>query len=167
MNNISSLVEPRSGAFTGHKVGRERSLHHIFHDTPIIDCVPVNMASSETAELCRANSIEDTMAINGENSTPQAHTESSQSDTPLPRTPSLSNLSLTEYSARPSPPRGDRKTHIKKIVPDEFLLPNGNPDVSLPVSFMPHHEDHPFHCNSTLCHCPRQQASGQGCHAIT
>jgi hypothetical protein len=48
----------------------------------------------------------------------------------------LTNLSLTEYSAQPTPPSEDRETHIKKIVPDEFLLPNGNPDVSQTVSFI-------------------------------
>ena len=42
----------------------------------------------------------------------------------------MTSFSLTEYSAKPTPPSEDRKTHMKKIVPDEFLLPNGNPDVS-------------------------------------
>lgn len=46
-----------------------------------------------------------------------------------PRTPSLSALSLTEYSANPSPPSEDHQARIKKIVPDEFILPNGHPDV--------------------------------------
>jgi hypothetical protein len=43
----------------------------------------------------------------------------------------LTSFSLTEYSAKPTPPTEDRKAHMKNIVPDEFLLPNGNPDVSL------------------------------------
>lgn len=46
-----------------------------------------------------------------------------------PRTPSLSALSLTEYSANPSPPSEDHQARIRKIVPEEFMLPNGHPDV--------------------------------------
>lgn len=46
------------------------------------------------------------------------------------RTPSLSGLSLTEYSAKPSPPSECKNTRIRKSVPEEFLLPNGHPDVS-------------------------------------
>lgn len=45
--------------------------------------------------------------------------------------PSVGNLALTEYSAKPSPPSEDATTSMKNIVPDEFLLPNGHPDVSL------------------------------------
>ncbi|KAK3689909.1 putative threonine protein [Podospora appendiculata] len=44
------------------------------------------------------------------------------------RTTSMVGFSLTEYSAKPSPPSEDRRSKMKKIVPDEFLLPNGNPD---------------------------------------
>ncbi|KAI0105799.1 threonine dehydratase I [Daldinia grandis] len=42
-----------------------------------------------------------------------------------PRTPSPSGLSLTEYSANPSPPSERRQ---KEVIPQEFLLPNGHPD---------------------------------------
>jgi threonine dehydratase len=45
------------------------------------------------------------------------------------RTPSMSGLSLTEYSANPSPPSARKQTSIKQLVPDELLLPNGHPDV--------------------------------------
>ncbi|KAI0015696.1 threonine dehydratase [Xylariomycetidae sp. FL0641] len=45
-----------------------------------------------------------------------------------PRTPSLSGLSLTEYSANPSPPSEDKQAKIRSIVPQEFILPNGHPD---------------------------------------
>ena len=48
-----------------------------------------------------------------------------------PHTPSLSGLSLTEYSANPSPPSEDKRIRIKKTVPDEFLLPTGYPDVCI------------------------------------
>lgn len=47
------------------------------------------------------------------------------------RTPSLTCLSLTEYSANPSPPSEEKRARMKQIVPDEFLLPNGYPDVWL------------------------------------
>lgn len=49
-------------------------------------------------------------------------------------TPSLAGLSLTEYSANPaqeasrSSPDGDKNSQIRKIVPPEFMLPNGHPD---------------------------------------
>ncbi|KUI70092.1 Threonine dehydratase, mitochondrial [Cytospora mali] len=51
-----------------------------------------------------------------------------------PRTPSMTALSLTEYSANPSagetstPSHDDKNSHIRKIVPPEFILPNGHPD---------------------------------------
>jgi hypothetical protein len=44
------------------------------------------------------------------------------------RTPSLNGFSLTEYTAVPSPPREGKKA-VNNIVPREFLLPNGYPDV--------------------------------------
>lgn len=55
----------------------------------------------------------------------------------IPRTPSLSGLSLTEYSANPSPPSERRQDRIKQIVPEEFILPNGHPDVRQ-ASIYPH-----------------------------
>lgn len=50
-----------------------------------------------------------------------------------PRTPSLTALALTEYSANP---KADDPSHspststsrVRKIVPDEYILPNGHPD---------------------------------------
>ncbi|RDL31177.1 Threonine dehydratase [Venustampulla echinocandica] len=44
------------------------------------------------------------------------------------RTPSLSSLSLTEYSTNPSPPSATPKSKTKGVIPEEFLLPNGYPD---------------------------------------
>ncbi len=46
-----------------------------------------------------------------------------------PMTPNMSSLSLTEYSTNPSPPSESLRTKIKGVVPDEFILPNGYPDV--------------------------------------
>jgi threonine dehydratase len=52
-----------------------------------------------------------------------------------PRTPSLNTLSLTEYSTNPSPPSESPRSKVKGVIPDEFILPNGYPDVSLPLLF--------------------------------
>ncbi|KAF2022362.1 threonine dehydratase I [Aaosphaeria arxii CBS 175.79] len=43
-----------------------------------------------------------------------------------PRTPKPTGLSLTEYSANPSPP--SEQATKKTLVPDAFILPNGYPD---------------------------------------
>ncbi|KAM5384449.1 hypothetical protein ACJZ2D_001485 [Fusarium nematophilum] len=53
-----------------------------------------------------------------------------------PHTPTT-GMSLTEYSANPSTPSEEKRARIKQIVPEEFLLPTGYPDVSLsdPSSF--------------------------------
>jgi hypothetical protein len=117
----------------------------LFHDTPTFnlnqqfECAAVKMASSETAGPCEANGTEETPTSNGTNGAPQTPTQTTpaHSEGPLARTPSLSSFALTEYSAKPTPPTEDRKTHMKKIVPDEFLLPNGNPDVSHPTLLPP------------------------------
>lgn len=47
-----------------------------------------------------------------------------------PHTPTA-NMALTEYSAAPSPPppSDERLAYIKSIVPEEYLLPSGYPDV--------------------------------------
>lgn len=120
----------------------------LFHDTPTdgqsvsqsntpftVDhqCVAVNMASSESTAPSLTSDVEATVAANGVNGTTKPQTAAdalSQNEGLLARTPSLTSLSLTEYSAKPTPPTEDRKTHMKNIVPDELLLPNGNPDVS-------------------------------------
>ncbi|KAK3367455.1 tryptophan synthase beta subunit-like PLP-dependent enzyme [Podospora didyma] len=81
------------------------------------------MASSQTPEPRLANGANISGAngvLNGINGTPRPQTPQ--------RTPSLTSFSLTEYSAKPSPPSEDRKAKMHKLVPDEFLLPNGNPD---------------------------------------
>jgi threonine dehydratase len=46
-----------------------------------------------------------------------------------PRTPLSSGLSLTEYTANPSPPSENAKQKAQQAVPEAFLLPNGFPDV--------------------------------------
>jgi threonine dehydratase len=46
-----------------------------------------------------------------------------------PSTPSRNTLSLTEYSTNPSPPSESPRNKIRGVVPDEFILPNGYPDV--------------------------------------
>ena len=51
--------------------------------------------------------------------------------TSRPRTPSINTLSLTEYSMNPSPPSTTPRSKTKGVVPDEFILPNGYPDVCI------------------------------------
>ncbi|KAL1837856.1 hypothetical protein VTJ49DRAFT_3304 [Mycothermus thermophilus] len=78
-----------------------------------------------------ANTTQDVITSNGttgEAPSQQAIVQPSRSELPLARTPSLTSFALTEYSARPTPPNEKRKESMKKIVPDEFLLPNGTPD---------------------------------------
>ncbi|TVY52515.1 Threonine dehydratase, partial [Lachnellula suecica] len=45
-----------------------------------------------------------------------------------PHTPTMSNLSLTEYSASSPPGSTTPKSKIRGVIPDEFILPNGFPD---------------------------------------
>ncbi|RQM08845.1 hypothetical protein DH86_00002978, partial [Scytalidium sp. 3C] len=45
-----------------------------------------------------------------------------------PMTPSHNSLSLTEYTASPSPPSEDPRSKVSSVVPREFILPNGYPD---------------------------------------
>ncbi|KAL2268176.1 hypothetical protein VTJ83DRAFT_3022 [Remersonia thermophila] len=78
-----------------------------------------------------ANTTEDAIASNGTNGeapSQQPTVQPSRSDLPLARTPSLTSFALTEYSARPTPPNARTKERMNKIIPDEFLLPNGTPD---------------------------------------
>lgn len=72
--------------------------------------------------------------VNGTNGTTSPPNGSVSSPRTPQRTPSISGLALTEYSAKPSPPSEERGDRIKSIVPDEFLLPNGHPDVRLRLS---------------------------------
>ncbi len=50
-------------------------------------------------------------------------------DTETPRTPKLNGLSLTEYTANPSPPSKDTGARVRAVLPESFILPNGYPDV--------------------------------------
>lgn len=47
----------------------------------------------------------------------------------VPRNPSITSLTPTEYSANPSPSSERRHQRIQSIVPEEFILPSGHPDV--------------------------------------
>jgi hypothetical protein len=42
---------------------------------------------------------------------------------------SINGLALTEYTASPSPPRPGSAADTRSVVPPEFILPNGYPDV--------------------------------------
>ena len=70
--------------------------------------------------MANGASFDGTNGVNGTEHLPQ---------TPR-RTPSVGGLSLTEYSAV-SPPSEPGSIKAKKLVPDEFLLPNGYPDVRI------------------------------------
>ena len=48
--------------------------------------------------------------------------------THTPRTPSLNGFSLTEYAANPTPPR-DKSPQNTSVVPLDYRLPDGYPDV--------------------------------------
>jgi hypothetical protein len=48
-----------------------------------------------------------------------------------PRTPSLNGFSLTEYTANPTPPRS-KSPQGSSVIPRDFRLPNGYPDVRYP-----------------------------------
>jgi hypothetical protein len=75
------------------------------------------------------------------------------------RIPSISGLSMTEYSANPSPPSGNKQASIKKLVPDHLLLPNGHPDVralSFSLSL--------FHTHKCIIQClPRPNPANSQC----
>ena len=50
-----------------------------------------------------------------------------------PETPT-GRMSLTEYSANPSTPPGENRARLSEVVPKDFLLPDGYPDVSTPFA---------------------------------
>ncbi|KAH8881663.1 putative threonine protein [Thozetella sp. PMI_491] len=77
------------------------------------------MAQTSQIDVSLANGTASN-GTNGVNGTAQ------RPRTPV-RTPSVTGLSLTEYSAV-SPPSERSDNKITKLVPDEFLLPNGYPD---------------------------------------
>ena len=88
--------------------------------------VPSSLPPVPVADVETHNGHNGVNGTNGTNGTPK------RPSTPL-RTPSFSGFSLTEYSAV-SPPSERNNIKIKKLVPDEFLLPNGYPDVgALPM----------------------------------
>ena len=51
--------------------------------------------------------------------------------THTPQTPKLNTLSLTEYTAYPTPPSELNRARARSLVPEAFILPNGTPDVCL------------------------------------
>jgi threonine dehydratase len=63
--------------------------------------------------------------------TPENGVNGSSNGLISPRTPKHTGLALTEYSANPSPPSEDPKSQAQKAIPEEYILPNGTPDVSI------------------------------------
>lgn len=49
---------------------------------------------------------------------------------------SRTSMALTDYSVNPSTPSDHKRQHIRDIVPEDYLLPNGHPDVSLAAFFL-------------------------------
>lgn len=43
---------------------------------------------------------------------------------------SRTSMALTDYSVNPSSPSDHKRQQIRDLVPEDFLLPNGHPDVS-------------------------------------
>jgi hypothetical protein len=46
---------------------------------------------------------------------------------------SRTSMALTDYSVNPSTPSDQKRQQVRDIVPEDFLLPNGHPDVSKPL----------------------------------
>lgn len=46
-----------------------------------------------------------------------------------PQTPHANGMSLTEYSANPTTPAEIKRNRSKSLIADEYLLPDGHPDV--------------------------------------
>lgn len=60
----------------------------------------------------------------------EARSRANGSGSQRPHTPTGS-MALTDYSINPSTPSEEKRQRIRDIVPEDFLLPNGHPDVSL------------------------------------
>lgn len=73
--------------------------------------------------------MENGVKVNGVNSNNVSTKDNGEND--RPRTPRLNvnSLSLTEYSTNPSPPSSTPKPNARSVIPDDFKLPNGYPDV--------------------------------------
>jgi threonine dehydratase len=52
-----------------------------------------------------------------------------------PHTPSNTDMALTEYSVHPKTPSEEKRARIKKVIPEDYLLPNGYPDVRLTPTY--------------------------------
>lgn len=72
--------------------------------------------------------VADRSLVNGVNGTVNGAVNGVNGDR-RPETPTA-GMSLTEYSANPSTPSEEKRARIRQVVPDEFLLPTGYPDVS-------------------------------------
>lgn len=58
----------------------------------------------------------------------EARTRTNGSSARRPHTPTGS-MALTDYSVNPSTPSAEKRQRIRDIVPEDYLLPNGHPDV--------------------------------------
>lgn len=85
------------------------------------------MSPPGSAEFCAPNGV---LANGTSTSTGTTTTNRMERRRGRPHTPQASEnaLSLTEYSAQPSPPSETKSAQRRKLVPDEFQLPDGTPD---------------------------------------
>lgn len=106
-----------------------------------LNCVPCHPCSDHHTDIMLAQNLELTQQSQQQSTkmSPAAIADYSRPTTPegrpntnglaSPRTPKAS-LSLTEYTANPSPPSENPKSKAQDAIPEAFLLPNGYPDVS-------------------------------------
>jgi hypothetical protein len=59
------------------------------------------------------------------------HGVKEQNSQSRPRTPTRPSMALTDYSINPTTPSEEKRAHIRDLVPEDYLLPNGHPDVSI------------------------------------
>lgn len=71
--------------------------------------------------------MENGVKVNGIHETVHSTKEGTENE--RPQTPHVSSLSLTEYSTNPSPPTATPKPSVRSVIPEDFRLPNGYPDV--------------------------------------
>jgi hypothetical protein len=97
-------------------------------DSPQYQINPTTMINESLAHQQNTTvEMENGVRVNGIHST-NGNT-SCNDENYRPQTPSLNSLSLTEYTTNSSPLASTPKPTLRSVVPDEFLLPTGYPDV--------------------------------------
>ena len=73
--------------------------------------------------------MENGVKVNGVHSSTYSPKDNGANGRPQTPLPNVHSLSLTEYSTNPSPPTSTPKPSARSVVPEDFRLPNGYPDV--------------------------------------